>query len=86
MVLSGSFKLVFVQSDNWTQPSEYIPYNEYLLEGKSNEIIHVPAGFASGFKALEPNSKLMVFSDVSVEASKEDDFRFDQHLWYNWLK
>ena len=67
MVLSGSFKLVFVQPDNWTQPSEYLPYNEYLLKEKNNEIIHVPSGFANGFKALEPNSKLMVFSDASVE-------------------
>jgi dTDP-4-dehydrorhamnose 3,5-epimerase-like enzyme len=86
MVLSGSLKFVFVQPDNWTRPSESQPYNEYLLKEENNEIIHVPSGYANGFKALEPNSKLMVFSDTFVEESKEDDFRIDHHLCYNWLK
>jgi hypothetical protein len=33
-------------------------------------------GFVNGFQALEADSILMVYSDKTLEESKEDDFRW----------
>ena len=83
-VTEGSFKLVLVEPDSWTKPSTNLSFQEFVLEAKSNEIINIPAGFATGFQALESSSKMVIFSDVKLEASMNDDYRFDKNLWYKW--
>lgn len=35
---------------------------------------------------FKSNYKLKIVFDVTVQESKNDDFRFDWKLWYNWLK
>ena len=82
-VISGSFKIVIAQPDNWMDPSDGLQAQEFVLQSESNEILHVPGGFANGFKALNPQSKMMVFSDSTVEESSHDNFRFDTNKWYN---
>lgn len=83
-VLEGSFKIVLVEPDNWDQPSKDLTYKEFAMHANRNEIMNIGAGIATGFQALEPFSKLMIFSDVTLEQSIADDFRFDKDLWYNW--
>jgi len=83
-VTKGAFKFVFIQPDNWFNPSIELPYHEFILSEKENKIICLPGGYVSGFNAIEPNSKMIVFSDFSLEESKNDDFRFDKSLWYKW--
>lgn len=83
-IIGGSFKIVLVQPDNWVELSSNLETQNFVLKSDSNEILHVPGGFANGFKALEPNSKMMVFSNLTVEESADDDFRFDQNKWYDW--
>jgi dTDP-4-dehydrorhamnose 3,5-epimerase len=84
MVLKGSFVINCVQIDNWLNPSKNLIPNTFILNKNNNCILHIPSGFANGFKALEKNSILLLFSDSTLEESKEDDFRFDKNLWYNW--
>ncbi len=83
-VLAGSFKVVIVQPDDWMDPSDSLQMQEFILQSEGNEILHVPGGFANGFKALMPQSKMMVFSDCTVAESSHDNFRFDANKWYNW--
>ena len=83
-VLEGSFKVVLVKPDDWTYPSDELHYQKFILQAKNNEILNVPAGFVNGFQAIEPSSKLMVFSDASLSESINDDYRFDKNLWYHW--
>ena len=83
-VVSGAFKIVVVQPDNWKTPSEPLATTVFILKAKNHEILHIPGNFANGFKALEPNSELMVFSDFTVAESAEDNFRYPAELWYNW--
>ena len=45
----------------------------------------IPGGYANGFRALEPHSKLIVFSNFTVEESSSDDYRFSKELWFNWI-
>jgi dTDP-4-dehydrorhamnose 3,5-epimerase-like enzyme len=83
-VIAGSFKVVLVQPDDWDSPSENLKYEKFVLDVNKNEVLSVPGGHASGFKALLPNSKLMVFSDFSLDDSLNDDFRYGKDLWYKW--
>lgn len=83
-VVEGSFKIVLVKPDDWKNPSSDLPFEEYILSASPTQILHVPGGYANGFKGLEPKSKIMVFSSFTVEESMKDDFRFDEGLWYKW--
>lgn len=83
-VTEGAFKVILVRPDNWANPSANLPYQEYVLKADQNEILNIPAGVATGFQALKPLSKLMIFSDVTLAQSIDDDFRYDKDLWYKW--
>ncbi|PSK94466.1 WxcM-like domain-containing protein [Taibaiella chishuiensis] len=83
-VVSGSFRLVLVAPDNWEAPSPDLETAEFLLHAGDSQVLHVPGGYASGFKALEPNSKMIIYSDASVKESSADDFRYDKGKWYTW--
>ena len=83
-VTDGVFKLVLVKPDNWENPSASLPYEEWILKAESNQIINIPAGFATGLQALEAPSRITIFSDVKLGKSIDDDYRFDKSLWYKW--
>lgn len=76
-VTKGSFLINWIKIDNWQQPSKDLNINTHTLTDTQSEILIIPPGHVNGFKALEPESALMVFSDMSLEESKEDDYRFD---------
>jgi dTDP-4-dehydrorhamnose 3,5-epimerase len=83
-VISGSFKVALVQPDDWERPSQELLVEEYVLTASKPEVLHIPGGYANGFKGLEPGSKMMVFSSFTVAESKADDYRFDADKWYDW--
>ncbi|WP_447636134.1 dTDP-4-dehydrorhamnose 3,5-epimerase family protein [Flavobacterium microcysteis] len=83
-VISGSFLVAVVQPDNWEKPSEKLEVRKFVLNANENQILHIPGNFANGFKALEKNSRMIVFSDFSLEESSKDNFRFDSKLWFDW--
>jgi len=83
-ILNGTFKMIIVKVDNWDHPSDTLNFKEYNLTAKENIVIHVPGGYATGFQANEAGSRLMVFSDKSLDDSKNDDYRFPKELWYKW--
>lgn len=83
-VISGSFLVSVVKPDNWENPSEDIESETFELKATENKVLHIPGGFANGLKALETNSRMIVFSDFSVNESKSDNFRYDSQLWFDW--
>lgn len=83
-VIAGSFKLVLVKPDDWENPSSKLNSDEFLLSSAEPKVLHVPGGFANGFKALASKSRIMVFSSFTVEESAQDHFRFDQNRWFDW--
>jgi len=46
-----------------------------MLSAAEAAVLAIPAGYLHGFKALEASSRLLVFSDFDLEASKVDDIR-----------
>ena len=73
-VLSGSFELNIVKIDNWTNPSIDLTIETIKLSADDLQVVHLPVGYGTAFKALEENSELLVFSDHGIEHAPFDDY------------
>lgn len=80
-VTKGSFLINWINIDNWEHPSKDLIINTHILSDTQSEILIIPPGHVNGFKALEPDSTMMVFSDMLLEDSKKDDYRFPVEMW-----
>ena len=84
--ITGSFIVAWVKIDDFENPSDDLIPEYHILSANNSEIISVPKGYANGLKALEPNSELMVFSDLDVENSVREKIRFPSEMWLDWSK
>jgi dTDP-4-dehydrorhamnose 3,5-epimerase len=84
MPLSGAALACCVAIDDWDSPSVDAQVHRFTLDAAHPAILAVPAGYANGAMALLPQTKLMYFSDASLEESLEDDFRFPARYWDPW--
>ncbi|RSC93564.1 dTDP-4-dehydrorhamnose 3,5-epimerase family protein [Tenacibaculum singaporense] len=82
--VKGSFTVKLVKIDNWETPSDSLKVYEYKLIADKQQILHIPNGFANGFKALEGESKLMILSNYGFNEIENDQIRFDQNKWTQW--
>lgn len=80
-VAKGAFLMAWVKPDNWENPSSDLPVNKQLLRASEPAVLTVKAGHANGFRALEEDSVMMVFSDLDLEQSATDTFRFAAGQW-----
>ena len=83
-VIEGEFTVVLVKPDDWIKPSPLTETEKFSLKAGENIILKIPGGYANGVKAVIPGSKLLIFSDRTVDEAKDDNYRFDKDLWYNW--
>ncbi|MEC8831076.1 MAG: sugar epimerase [Bacteroidota bacterium] len=79
--LSGSFVINIVEINDFNNPSDGLIPIRMELDSSKAMILAVPNGFATGIKAASKNSRLQVFSNASLEESKDDDFRFPLGKW-----
>lgn len=82
-VIKGSFLLKCIKVDNWQKPSINSIPESFILTENESLIIKVEPGYANGFKALEPDSIIMVFSDKTLEEAKDDNYRWDSTYFVN---
>jgi len=75
-VLYGSFELNLVEIDDWNQPSVNLSIETIKLTMDDQQIVYLPTGHASAFRALEENSELLVFADYGIEHAP-----FDNYTW-----
>ena len=80
----GGFEVRLIEPDNWETPSKQLPVTVFSLTEKQPGVLWVPPGFVTGFRATKNHSTLMVYSDVALEASVSDDYRFDPKTWIPW--
>ncbi len=78
---SGSFVMNLIKIDDFSSPSQTIVSERLVLEARNPSVLEISGGYATAFKALTEDSKLIVFSDFSLEESKNDDFRFAPEFW-----
>lgn len=83
-VAQGSFLIAAVKIDDWQNPSEKLEAETFKLTANNPQILFVPAGYANGVQALEEESNLIVYSNLTLEESAHDTYRFDAKLWNVW--
>jgi len=74
---AGNFTIVLIKIDNFEHPSKSLVAERFELSANTAGVLEISGGYATGFKANEVDSKLMVFSNFNLEQSKNDDYRFD---------
>jgi dTDP-4-dehydrorhamnose 3,5-epimerase-like enzyme len=84
--IQGSFKIGIIIPDNWSNPSKNLKIETIIISSKEVQILHVKGGCISGFKALEQDSAMMVYSDKTLEQSENDDFRWELQYFEEYEK
>lgn len=56
------------------------------LKEHDNVIVSIPCGYANGLKAIEENSEILIFSNLSLEESIKDRKTLKKELWFDWDK
>jgi len=83
---AGSFEVKLVAVSDFVNPADDPITLTFNLEANSPHILHIPGGYANGFRATAANSNLLVFSNNTLAESKSDDFRYAADKWNLWEK
>ena len=81
LAVAGSALVLVAQLDDSALPFEHANLRRYVLSARHPSILCIPAGYANGFRALEPGTKLVFFSTATLEESLKDDYRFPFDRW-----
>lgn len=81
LVISGKALVCAAQFNPTKKPDREKDIHLFILSEKDPHILYIPKGFANGNRFLEKNTKVMVFSDVSLDESKKDDYRLPFDYW-----
>ncbi len=76
-VLSGAFELSLIKIDDWKIPSRDSKIVRTVISSHIDNIIHIPPGYCTAFRALELESELLVFADYEISHSAIDDYTWD---------
>lgn len=82
-VLSGSFSVDLVQIDNWATPSKNLAVENKILCSTDMQIFHLPVGYGTAFRALEPHSELLVYADHGIDHASNDDHTYPLDYFVN---
>jgi dTDP-4-dehydrorhamnose 3,5-epimerase-like enzyme len=80
----GSSIINVINIDNWENPANDLEVTSYYLKANNPSVLYVPGGHVTGIKALKSDASLIVFSDMLVKESEDDDLRFNKNKWFNW--
>ncbi len=79
--VQGAIRVHYVKVDNWESPSKDLPVESVLLSANESKVLHIPEGYANAIESLEAGSKLISFSTLPLDRTKEDDVRFPLDMW-----
>ena len=82
--LKGSFVVAWVEIDDFDKPSINPKADYKILKDNKSEVVYIPPGYANGFKALETNSEIAVFSDLYINESVKEKRHYPANWWFNW--
>jgi len=80
-VLSGEFVIDIVKIDNWEMPNPNLPVLRIRLKADKMELLHVPAGYGTAFRAEVADSELLVFADYPISNAPLDDYTWDHNYF-----
>jgi dTDP-4-dehydrorhamnose 3,5-epimerase len=76
-VVKGSFVINAVKVNDFDNINKEIKPEAFKLEANESKILVIPGGYANGFKALEEDSIMVVFSNLGLDDSAKDMVRID---------
>ena len=79
--ISGSLLLCVVNLDNPIKPSRKNKVRKFILDSNQPSVIEIPPKYANGIMSLEKNTRVIFFSDKTLDQSKKDDYRFSKNYW-----
>lgn len=79
--IQGTVLVAVVEPDDWTSPARDLPVQRFVLSAAKPQVLHVPAGYATGSVAMSEDAILMIFSSGKIEDAKDDDHRFPVGMW-----
>jgi dTDP-4-dehydrorhamnose 3,5-epimerase-like enzyme len=80
-VVSGSAIVAAVHLDDRQRPNALTKPRRFVLSSQQPNVLHIPAGYANGFRSLEAGTKIAFFSTATLEEAREDDYRFPHDYW-----
>ncbi|MEB2781262.1 WxcM-like domain-containing protein [Algoriphagus sp. C2-6-M1] len=83
MPISGISKIVLVEINDFDKGLVGQIF-EFILDASYPIVLLVPGGYANGLQAKSADSSLMIFSNLSLDEAKTDDFRFEKNKFYHW--
>lgn len=81
LVVAGSAIVATVSLNSFIKPSKKLPVSRFVLSAAKPNVLCIPSGHANGFRVLEKDTKIIFFSTVTLEESKNDDYRFPYDYW-----
>lgn len=84
MALSGAALACCVAIDDWDSPSPNAEVHRFTLDAAHPQLLAIPAGYGNGAMALLADTKLLYFSDASLDESMQDDHRYPARHWDPW--
>jgi dTDP-4-dehydrorhamnose 3,5-epimerase len=51
-----------------------LPVEKRVLKAEELQVVHVPVGYGTAFRALENDSELLVFADHGIDHAPQDDY------------
>lgn len=75
-VVDGEFLIRVVKIEDFETPDRNADIEDYLISKDSNQVLHIPVGYATSVQATAVESKLLVFADYGI-----DNAKFDNHLY-----
>lgn len=80
-VVKGSFAVNAVHPGDFDNPDPLARVFAYRLSESVSQVLIIPEGYANGMKALEPGSRMMLFSNMKLADSDHDIIRYPAHFW-----
>lgn len=81
--ISGITKIVLVEINDFDTGVGGEIF-EFTLDASTPSVLLIPGGYANGLQSKSEDSSLMIFSNLSLEEAKKDDFRFEKDNFHKW--
>jgi dTDP-4-dehydrorhamnose 3,5-epimerase-like enzyme len=84
LAATGAALACCVAIDDWESPSKQAEVHRFVLDAGQPSVLEIPPGYANGAMSLIAGTRLLYFSDSTLEESLDDDVRYPARYWDPW--
>ena len=82
--VSGDALVQAVRVEDPENPPEQAERHRFVLTASKPAVLYIPPGYANGMMTLTAGTRLIFFSNATLEESVKDDIRIDADRWGGW--